>query len=195
MDCIVHGVAKSGTRLRDFHFHCSQFQYVFSSRITFYSFCQISGSWLKFPIISYIFLDELSHFTALVQRFQYLYPLRVFYFFLIFLFCCAVIWSYLLACLVIFLNFYFSFTGCSGSLLPHGIFSSCGAQASHCSGFSCCGAQVLGCSGFRGCSFWLQSTGSIVVEAHRLSCCTACGIPLDQGLNLRLLHWQRILYH
>ena len=25
---------------------------------------------------------------------------------------------------------------------------------------------------------------------HRLSCCTACGILLDQALNLSLLHWQ-----
>ena len=35
----------------------------------------------------------------------------------------------------------------------------------------------------------LQSTGSVVV-AHRLSCSMACGIFLDQGLNLCLLHWQ-----
>ena len=35
----------------------------------------------------------------------------------------------------------------------------------------------------------LQSIGSIVV-AQRLSCSTACGIFLDQGLNLCLLHCQ-----
>ena len=35
----------------------------------------------------------------------------------------------------------------------------------------------------------LQTTISIVV-AHRLSCSGACGIFLDQGLNLCLLHWQ-----
>ena len=35
----------------------------------------------------------------------------------------------------------------------------------------------------------LWSTGSIVV-AHRLSCFAACGIFLDQGSNLCLLHWQ-----
>ena len=35
----------------------------------------------------------------------------------------------------------------------------------------------------------LQSEGS-VVEAHRLSCLAACGIFLDQGLNLCPLHWQ-----
>ena len=35
----------------------------------------------------------------------------------------------------------------------------------------------------------LQSTGSGVV-AHGLSCHMACGIFLDQGSNLGLLHWQ-----
>ena len=35
----------------------------------------------------------------------------------------------------------------------------------------------------------LQSPGSVVV-ALGLSCSAACGIFLDQGLNLHLLHWQ-----
>ena len=35
----------------------------------------------------------------------------------------------------------------------------------------------------------LESIGSVVV-AHGLSCLAACGILLDQGLNLCLLHWQ-----
>ena len=35
----------------------------------------------------------------------------------------------------------------------------------------------------------LWSTGSIVV-VHGLSCSTACGILLDQGWNLCLLHWE-----
>ena len=35
----------------------------------------------------------------------------------------------------------------------------------------------------------LLSTGSIVVM-HGLSCSKACGIFLDQGSNLYLLHWQ-----
>ena len=35
----------------------------------------------------------------------------------------------------------------------------------------------------------LWSTHSVVV-VHRLSCCAACGIFADQGLNLCLLHWQ-----
>ena len=33
--------------------------------------------------------------------------------------------------------------GCAGSSLLHGILSSCGAQASHCSGFSCCWVWAL----------------------------------------------------
>ena len=35
----------------------------------------------------------------------------------------------------------------------------------------------------------LQSTGSVVV-VHRIRCSMACGIFLDQGTNLCLLHWQ-----
>ena len=35
----------------------------------------------------------------------------------------------------------------------------------------------------------LKRTGSIVV-VHGFSCSAACGILPDQGLNLRLLHWQ-----
>ena len=46
-------------------------------------------------------------------------------------------------------------------------FSSCGVQASHCSGFSCCGARALG----------VQAS---VVEAHGLS---SCG---SQALECRL---------
>jgi len=41
----------------------------------------------------------------------------------------------------IFLNDIFnllSIFGCAGSLLLHGLFSSCAVQASHCNGFSCC---------------------------------------------------------
>ena len=37
----------------------------------------------------------------------------------------------------------------------------------------------------------LYSTGSVVV-VHGLSCSAACGIFLDQGLNLCLLHWQAV---
>ena len=52
-----------------------------------------------------------------------------------------------------------------------------GALTSHCCGISCCRARALG-------------EQASVVTAHRFSCPTACGIPLDQGLNLCLLHWQ-----
>ena len=37
--------------------------------------------------------------------------------------------------------------GCPGSLLLPGLLSSCGAQASHCTGFFCCRAQALACAG------------------------------------------------
>ena len=57
-----------------------------------------------------------------------------------------------------------------------GLLSSGRAQASHCSGFSCCGA-------------WGPETGSAVVT-QGLSCLSACGIFLDQGLNPCPLHWQ-----
>ena len=88
------------------------------------------------------------------------------------------------------------FSGCTGSLLLHSLFSSCGkwqllsscgAQTSNCGGFSCCRAQVLGHTAY-------NSFSSRVLE-HRLkscgtwgSCFMACGIFSDQGLNLCLLH-------
>ena len=58
-----------------------------------------------------------------------------------------------------------------------GLLSSCDARASHCCGFSHCGTQALGAQ-------------ASVVEAHGLSCPTACGILPDQGSNLCLLHWK-----
>ena len=48
------------------------------------------------------------------------------------------------------------------------VFSSCGAQASHCGGFSCHGAGALG-------------TQASVVAMHRLNCPLPCGIFLDWG--------------
>ena len=53
-----------------------------------------------------------------------------------------------------------------------GLLSSCGAWASYCGGFSCCRA-------------WAS-----VVVVYRLSCSTARGVFLDQGLNPCPLHWQ-----
>ena len=63
------------------------------------------------------------------------------------------------------------FSSCS----EWGLLSGCGAWASHCRGFSWCGAQALG-----------ARTSLAVV--HRISCSTACGIFLTQGLYPGLLH-------
>ena len=95
-----------------------------------------------------------------------------------------------------YFKFYLFIFGCAGSWLLHEIFSSCGEQLL----LSSCSAQVPHCSGFslhRLQGAWasvdeatgLQSTGTIVV-VYRLSCSWACGIFLDQGSNLCLLHWQ-----
>ena len=68
----------------------------------------------------------------------------------------------------------------------------CGAQSSHCGGFSCCGARALGMWAsvvvVHGLSSW--GTQASVVMVHGLSCFLACGIFLDQGLNLCPLHLQ-----
>ena len=53
----------------------------------------------------------------------------------------------------------------------------CCAWASHCSGFSHCRARAPG-------------TQSSVVVAHGLSNSVAGGIPPNQGLNPRPMHWQ-----
>ena len=64
--------------------------------------------------------------------------------------------------MVLYYFFFLMFTYyvCAGSLLlvdffcscsKRGLFSSCGARASYCSGFSCCRAQALGHVGFSGC--------------------------------------------
>ena len=53
----------------------------------------------------------------------------------------------LILAIVSFVYFLFICFGCAGFLWLHGLFSSCGARASHCGGFSCYGAQVLGCVG------------------------------------------------
>ena len=83
-------------------------------------------------------------------------------------------------------------------MLLCGLFSSFGerelpssgdVQASPCGGFFCCRAWALGCGASVVAVPGLSSTGSIVV-AHRLSCSIECGIFLDQGSNLCLLHWQ-----
>ena len=90
--------------------------------------------------------------------------------------------------------FLFDCAGCSlpcrlfSSCREWGLFCVCGARASHCGGLPCCGALVLGRAGFRSCSTWAQQF-QLLGFKHRLrSCSVACGIFLDQGLNLCLLH-------
>ena len=58
--------------------------------------------------------------------------------------------------------------GCAGSLVLRRLLSSCGVQASHCSGASC-GAWALGCAGFS------NELGSCSCQAleHRLNRCGA----------------------
>ena len=52
------------------------------------------------------------------------------------------------------------------------------------------GPRLKGCSSCGSRAPWLLLAGSAVVVVHGLSCSTACGIFLDQGLNLCPLHWQ-----
>ena len=68
-------------------------------------------------------------------------------------------------------------------------FSSCGMWVPHCGGFSCCRAQAVGSEASVVPAPILYSRGSVFM-VHRLSCPVACGIFLDQGLNLGFLHWQ-----
>ena len=79
-----------------------------------------------------------------------------------------------------FFLFFFLTFGCAGSSLLHrlfsscdkqGLLSSCGAQASHCSGFSCCEA------------YGLQGTWAQKLWFTGFSCSKACGIFPDQGQN------------
>ena len=110
----------------------------------------------------------------------------------------------------IYLFIYSFIFGCIGSLLLHAGFLQlrrvgstlhCGARASDCGGFSCCRAWNPGVWASVVVARGLQSAGSVVVAhklqgadsvvvAHGLSCSTACGIFLDQGLNPCPLHWQ-----
>ena len=87
-----------------------------------------------------------------------------------------------------FIFFLFSFL-CAEPLLLQGLFSSCGDW-----GLLWLWFLLLQITGFRarGLSSWvsgLESTGPAVV-GRGLSCCSACGIFLDQGSNPCLLHFQ-----
>ena len=111
-----------------------------------------------------------------------------------------------------FLNtFVCLFLGCAGSSLLCGLFSSCGEQGllfivAHRLLIAVASLVLLQNMGFRARRpqfLWhvssvfadrgLSSSGSVVVT-HRLSCCTAHGIFLDQGLNPCLLHRQAISF-
>ena len=97
------------------------------------------------------------------------------------------------------------FFGSADSPLLLRFFSSCGEQgllsgcnewASRCSDFSCGKAQALGRElqqpwhvGSAVAARRFQSTDSRVV-VHGHCCSMACGIFLDLGSNLHLLHWQ-----
>ena len=74
---------------------------------------------------------------------------------------------------------------CSRSLSSFGepgLLSSCGAQAFHCGSFSFGGARAP------------ELVGPVAVM-HGLSCPMACGVFLDQGLNLCPPVVRRILNH
>ena len=73
-----------------------------------------------------------------------------------------------------FLKIIYLFNFCAGSSLLWGLFSSCSGQASHCGSFPCWGTWAL--------ELGLSSCGA------QACCSVACGIFLDQGLNLSLLH-------
>ena len=102
----------------------------------------------------------------------------------------------------IFKNYVFIF-GCAGSSLLQspssscrepGLLSSCDVRASHGSGFSCCRAWALGQRGFSSLGMWAEQLWLLGLRAqaqaqvHGLSCFATCGIFLDQGSNLCLLH-------
>ena len=65
----------------------------------------------------------------------------------------------------------------SSGCQAQGLLSSYASQASYCSGFSGHRAQPVGCMRSRSCDAGLSYP-------------TACGIFLEQGLNLCPLHWQ-----
>ena len=92
-----------------------------------------------------------------------------------------------------FISFYFwlySSLLCTDFLeLWVGATLSWGAPAPRCYGFSCGRTWALGMWASVVVAHGLLSAGSVVV-VHRLSCSVACGVFLDQGLNLWPLRWQ-----
>ena len=80
--------------------------------------------------------------------------------------------------------FYLLFFSCLGNLISSFLFLTVLGLCC-CSGF--CPAAVCGLP-----LLWARALGCVgsVAVAPRLTCSTACGIFLDQGLNLCLLQWQ-----
>ena len=74
-------------------------------------------------------------------------------------------------------------------VVPGGGCSCCCLWTCHCGGFSCWEARSPDVWASVVAAHRPSSTGSAVV-AHGLSCSIACGIFLDQGSNIRPLHWQ-----
>ena len=95
--------------------------------------------------------------------------------------------------LTVFLNYLFV-SGCAGFLLlmgfslvaAHGGYSLVEVQVPLFAVASQ-GAQAGGDTSFSSCSPWMPEL--------RLSCSVACGVFLDQGLNLCLLHGQVDSFH
>ena len=79
----------------------------------------------------------------------------------------------------------FTYFGCAGSSLLHGLFSSCGKRGL----LSRCRAWVSHCSDFCYGAWALGSQASIIV-AKGLTSSVACGIFPDQELNPCPLRWQ-----
>ena len=148
------------------------------------------------------------------QIFQMLAPLRYFYYHgFLFPDCCLlfmwilgfhgflfkVILSYLFFKIMIRIfkcTFYINILifGCAGSSFPRRLFTSRGERGllCLCGGFFCCGTQALGAWGSVVRAQALTGSGVVM---HRLSCSTACGIFLDQGLNHVFCIGWWTLYH
>ena len=54
----------------------------------------------------------------------------------------------------------------------------------------CCSAQASRFRDFSCCRAWSPGHTCSVAVVHKLSCSAACGVFMDQGLNLCLMHWQ-----
>ena len=88
-------------------------------------------------------------------------------------------------------------SGFSLVVVRRGLFLSCCVHALQHGGLSSCEHQLYGSwtsviagHGLNSFSSWALEHRLKIVVVHGLNCSTACGIFLDQGLNLSLMHWQ-----